>query len=150
MLCERSLYRFSHGSVLAEKQSIQNAVADSWTELHAMRLMTLHAAWKIDEYGVKAARTEISAIKFWGAGMLHDVIDRALQAHGSLGYSSDMPLESMYRYARAARIYDGPDEVHRAVVAKQVLRGYTAPPGEIPTEHVPTRRAALSAARENR
>ena len=150
MLCERSLYRYSHGSVLAEKQSIQNAIADSWTELHAMRLMTLHAAWKIDTHGVKAARTEISAIKFWGAGMLHDVVDRALQAHGSLGYSSDLPLESMYRFARAARIYDGPDEVHRQVVARQVLKNYTRPPGDVPTEHVPTRRAALLASRESR
>ena len=67
-------------------------------------------------------------IKFYGAQVLHDVVDRALQAHGSLGYSTDLPLEAMYRYARAARIYDGPDEVHRASVARQVLRGYEAPP----------------------
>lgn len=145
MLCERALYRYSHGSLLSEKQTIQNWIADSWTDLHAARLMTLHAAWKIDTQGVAAARTEISAIKFWGARMLHDVIDRAIQVHGSLGYSSDLPLESMYRYARAARIYDGPDEVHRVVVARQVLKGYTAPEGGIPTEHVPTRRAAWQA-----
>lgn len=142
MLCERALYRYSHGSLLSEKQTIQNWIADSWTDLHAARLMTLHAAWKIDTLGVAAARTEISAIKFWGARMLHDVIDRAIQVHGSLGYSSDLPLESMYRYARAARIYDGPDEVHRVVVARQVLKGYEAPVGGVPTEHVPTRRAA--------
>jgi acyl-CoA dehydrogenase len=73
--------------------------------------------------------------------VLHDVVDRALQAHGSLGYSTDLPLEAMYRHARAARIYDGPDEVHRQSVARQVLRGYAPPAGEIPTEHVPTRRA---------
>lgn len=143
MLCERSLYRYSHGSLLAEKQTIQNWIADSWVELHAARLMTLHAAWKIDTYGVRAARTEISAIKYHGARVLHDVIDRALQIHGALGYSGDMPLESMYRYARAARIYDGPDEVHRVVVAREVLKGYAAPPDGVPTEHIPTRRAAL-------
>jgi acyl-CoA dehydrogenase len=143
MLCERSLYRFSHGSLLSEKQTVQNWIADSWAQLHAARLMTLHAAWKIDTQGAKAARTEISAIKFWGAQMLHDVIDRALQIHGALGYSGDMPLEEMYRYARAARIYDGPDEVHRVVVARQVLKNYTAPPNGVPTEHIPTRRAAL-------
>ena len=74
--------------------------------------------------------------------MLHDVVDRALQAHGALGYSADMPLEAMYRHARAARLYDGPDEVHRQSVARQILRGYDPPPGEIPSEHVPTRRAA--------
>jgi len=146
MLCERALYRFSHGSMLSEKQTIQNWIADSWTDLHATRLMTLHAAWKIDTLGVAAARTEISAIKFWGARMLHDVIDRSIQIHGALGYSSDLPLESMYRYARAARIYDGPDEVHRVVVARQVLKKYQAPPDGVPTEHVPTRRAARAAA----
>lgn len=143
MLCERSLYRFSHGSMLAEKQTIQNWIADSWTQIHAARLMTLHAAWKIDTQGVYAARTEISAIKAWGAQMLHEVIDRALQAHGSLGYSGDLPLEEMYRYARAARIYDGPDEVHRVVVARQVLKGYTAPPDGVPSEHRDKRRAML-------
>ena len=142
MLCERSLYRFSHGSLLSEKQTVQNWIAESWADLHAARLMTLHAAWKIDELGVAQARTEISAIKFWGARMLHDVIDRAIQIHGSLGYSSDLPLEAMYRYARAARIYDGPDEVHRVVVARQVLKGYQAPTDGVPSEHVPTRRAA--------
>jgi acyl-CoA dehydrogenase len=74
--------------------------------------------------------------------MLHDVVDRAVQAHGALGYSTDLPLEAMYRYARAARIYDGPDEVHRASVARQVLRGYDPPPDGIPSEYVPTRREA--------
>ncbi len=70
-----------------------------------------------------AARRDIALIKFFGAKVLHDVIDRALQAHGALGYSTDLPLEAMYRYARAARFYDGPDEVHRASVARQILRG---------------------------
>ncbi len=77
-------------------------------------------------------------IKYYGARVLHNVIDRAMQVHGSLGYSTDMPLEAMYRYARAARIYDGPDEVHKVTVARQVLKGYT--PADVPTEHVPTRR----------
>jgi acyl-CoA dehydrogenase len=144
MLCERSLYRFSHGSMLSEKQTVQNWIADSWAQLNAARLMTLQAAWKIDTHGVGSARAEISAIKFWGAQMMHDVIDRSLQLHGSLGYSGDMPLEEMYRYARAARIYDGPDEVHRVVVARQVLKNYTAPADGVPTEHIPTRRAALA------
>jgi acyl-CoA dehydrogenase len=145
MLCERALYRYTHGSVLAEKQTVQNWVADSWAEIHAARLMTLHAAWKIDREGVASARTEIGAIKFWGAKVLHDVVDRALQAHGSLGYSADLPLEDMYRRARAARIYDGPDEVHRQSVARRVLRSYSAPPDGVPTEHVPSRRAAALA-----
>ena len=81
-------------------------------------------------------------IKHYGAQVLHDVIDRAVQAHGALGYSTDLPLEAMYRFARAARIYDGPDEVHRSSVARQVLRGYEAPEDGVPSEHVPTRRDA--------
>jgi acyl-CoA dehydrogenase len=108
----------------------------------AARLMTLHAAWRMDTEGVAAARTEIALIKFYGAGVLHDVIDRALQAHGGLGYSTDLPLEAMYRFARAARIYDGPDEVHRASVARQVLRGHQAPADGVPSEFIPARREA--------
>ena len=70
------------------------------------------------------------------------MIDRALQVHGSLGYSTDLPLEAMYRFARGARFYDGPDEVHRQSVARQILRGFEPPPDDVPSEHVPTRRAA--------
>jgi acyl-CoA dehydrogenase len=102
----------------------------------------LHAAWVIDTQGAAAARKEISLIKFFGAKVLHDVIDRAIQVCGALGYSSDLPLEEMYRHARAARLYDGPDEVHRVSVARQVLGGYQAPKGIWPTDHIPTRREA--------
>jgi acyl-CoA dehydrogenase len=102
--------------------------------------MTLHAAWTMDQVGASNARIEIAMIKYWGARVLHDVIDRAIQAHGSLGFSGDLPLEEMYRAARAARIYDGPDEVHKAAVARRILRGYS--PAEVPTEHVPSRAEA--------
>jgi acyl-CoA dehydrogenase len=139
MLCERAVSRSVHGSTLAEKQLVQAWVADSYAEIEAIRLLTLKAAWTIDTEGVRAAMNDISAIKYFGAKVLHDVIDRAIQLHGSLGYSSDLPLEEMYRLARAARIYDGPDEVHRVNVARRILRGYE--PREVPTEHVPTRRA---------
>ncbi len=142
MLCERATYRVAHGSVLGEKQTVQNWIADSAAQMQAARLMTLHAAWKIDTHGAAAARTDVSLIKFYGAQVLHDVIDRALQVHGSLGYSTDMPLEAMYRYARGARFYDGPDEVHRQAVARQILRGFEPPPGGVPSEHVPTREVA--------
>jgi acyl-CoA dehydrogenase len=140
MLCERALSREAFGGPLAHKQTVQNWIADSAAEMQAARLMTLHAAWVMDTRGASAARTDISMIKFYGARVLHDVVDRALQIHGSLGYSTDMPLEAMYRYARGARFYDGPDEVHRQSVARQILRGYEAPSDGIPTEHVPTRR----------
>jgi acyl-CoA dehydrogenase len=142
MLCERATYRYAFGSTLAEKQTVQNWIADSAAQMQAARLMTLHAAWRMDTEGAGAARTDISLIKFFGAEVLHDVVDRALQIHGSLGYSTDLPLEAMYRLARGARFYDGPDEVHRQSVARQILRGYQPPPGEVPSEHVPTRRAA--------
>ncbi|MCW3013126.1 MAG: acyl-CoA dehydrogenase [Solirubrobacterales bacterium] len=142
MLCERAQSRYAHGGLLADKQTIQNWIADSAAQMQAARLMTLHAAWKMDTQGAAAARTDISLIKFFGAGVMHDVVDRALQIHGSLGYSTDMPLEAMYRFARGARFYDGPDEVHRQSVARQFLRGYTAPIDGVPSEHVPTRRAA--------
>jgi acyl-CoA dehydrogenase len=79
-------------------------------------------------------------IKWWGAKVLYEVIDRAIQVHGSLGYTTDLPLESMYRHARAARIYDGPDEVHKVTIARQVLKGYE--PHDVPSDHVPTRREA--------
>jgi acyl-CoA dehydrogenase len=142
MLCERVLYRYAHGSTLSRHGTVQNWIADSEAEMQAARLLTLHAAWKMDTEGVVAARKEIAVIKFYGAKVLHDVVDRALQAHGGLGYSTDLPLEAMYRFARAARIYDGPDEVHRASVARQVLRGYEPPADEVPSEFIPARREA--------
>jgi acyl-CoA dehydrogenase len=142
LMCSYALEREVGGEPLAERQTVQNWIADSAAQMQAARLMTLHAAWKIDSEGPAAARTDVSMIKFHGAQVLHDVIDRALQIHGSLGYSTDMPLEAMYRFARGARLYDGPDEVHRQSVARQILRGYDPPPDEVPSEHIPTRRAA--------
>jgi acyl-CoA dehydrogenase len=140
MMCERALSRYTHGSLLADKQTIQNWIADSKAEMHAARLMTLHAAWKMDQVGAAASRDEIAMIKYYGASVLHNVVDRAIQTYGSLGYSTDMPLESMYRQARAARIYDGPDEVHRQTVARHALKNYEA--REVPSDHVPTRAQA--------
>ncbi len=120
LMCEWAKVRFAHGSMLAEKGEIQRYVAESAAEIQAARLMTLDAARLLDEGS--EARVQISLIKFWGARMLHNVIDRAIQVHGALGVTSDTPLEHMYREARFARIYDGPDEVHRMVVSRQLLR----------------------------
>jgi acyl-CoA dehydrogenase len=102
--------------------------------------MTLHAAWIVDRHGARAARQEISMIKFWGTQVMINVIDRAIQVCGALGYSSDLPLEAMFRWARAARLYDGVDEVHRNSVAKLVLRSHPLPDGPFPSDHLPTRR----------
>jgi acyl-CoA dehydrogenase len=139
-MCERAVSKSVHGSLLSEKQTIQNWVADSAASMEAARLMTLKAAWKMDQVGAAAARTEIAMIKYFGATIMHDVLDRAIQIHGSLGFSTDLPLEQMYRWSRAARLYDGPDEVHRVTVARRTLRSYE--PRDTPTEHIPTRREA--------
>ncbi len=122
MMCAYALKRESFGEPLANKQTVQNWIADSVAEISAARLLTLNAAWKMDLE--EDARSEISVIKFYVARVLHDVIDRAIQVHGALGYSKDTPLEMFYRDARAARIYDGPDEVHRQAVALRVLKTF--------------------------
>jgi len=122
IMCERAITRYAHGSLLSEKQMIQKFIADSATEIQAARLMTLEAAKKIDQG--EEARIDIAMIKVFGAKVLHDVVDRAIQVHGAMGVTSDTPLEKMYREARYARIYDGPDEVHTATVAKRILRKY--------------------------
>ncbi len=148
MLCERAVSRYAHGSILAEKQTIQNWVADSAAEIEAARLMTLQAAWKMDREGAPAARSEIAMIKYFGANVLYNVIDRAMQVNGALGLSGDLPLEHMYRRARGGRILDGPDEVHRMTVARRILRRYEA--HSVPSEHIPTRRAAAMAKYDSR
>jgi acyl-CoA dehydrogenase len=130
LMIARALERETRGQRLADFQSIQNWIADSAAELHGFRLMTLHAAWKMDRD--EDARKEISIIKFVGARVLQEVLDRAIQVHGALGFSQDSPLESWYREARAARIYDGPDEVHRMVVARHLLREFRATHSETP------------------
>lgn len=122
LMVKYSLQRKTRGQRLADLQTVQNWIADSWAEMQAARMLTLHAAWRLDQGD--EARTEISLIKFWGARSLINVIDRAIQVHGALGFSGDTPLEGYYREARAARIYDGPDEVHRMVVAKRILRAF--------------------------
>jgi len=119
LMCARATTRFAHGSLLSEKGEIQRYVAESAAEIQAARLMTLDAARVMD--GGSEARVEIALIKFWGARVLHDVIDRAIQVHGALGVTGDTPLEFMYREPRNARIYDVSDEVHRMVVARRFL-----------------------------
>ena len=121
LMCERAKVRYAHGSLLSEKGEIQRFIAESAAQIQAARLMTLDAARAVDSGG--DASVQISLIKFFGAQMLYDVIDRAIQVHGALGVTEDTPLERMYRDARYARIYDGPDEVHRMTVARRLLKG---------------------------
>jgi alkylation response protein AidB-like acyl-CoA dehydrogenase len=122
LLCSYSLEREAFGSRLADKQTVQNWIADSAAAIHACRLMTLDAARKIDQGD--EARVEISVIKFYAAQALHDVVDRAIQVHGARGLTDETPLAAMYASARAARIYDGPDEVHRMVVSRRILKEF--------------------------
>jgi len=122
LMCGRALEREAFGGPLAEKQTVQNWIADSAAEIQACRLLTLDAAHKIDQGD--EARVEISLIKFYAARVLHDVIDRAIQVHGALGLTDGTPLATMYASARGARIYDGPDEVHRMVVSRRILRTF--------------------------
>jgi alkylation response protein AidB-like acyl-CoA dehydrogenase len=122
LMCERALNRTAFGSPLADKQQVQQMIFETAAEIQSCRLLTLDAAHKIDQGD--PARVEIGLIKVVGAQMLHNAIDRAIQVFGAKGVSADTPLERMYRHARFARIYDGPDEVHRVSVARLILRAY--------------------------
>ena len=122
LMCDRANNRVAFGKTLGEHQQIQKFVFDSAAEIQASRLLTLHAAQKIDQGD--EARIEIGLIKVYGAAMLHNVIDRAIQVFGAKGVTEDTPLERMYRHARFARIYDGADEVHIQNTGRRILRRY--------------------------
>ncbi len=122
LMCTYALEREAFGGPLADKQTVQNWIADSAAEIQACRLLTMDAARKIDEGS--EARVEISLLKFYAARALNDVIDRAVQVHGARGLTDETPLAQMALLARAGRIYDGPDEVHRMVVARRILKAF--------------------------
>lgn len=125
MMCAYAARReLSPGKPLGSRQAVQHLIADSKAEIHAARLMVLDAAEKVEQLGAENARVEISVIKYFVAGVLQRVVDRAIQVHGGLGMSDDLPLSFFYRHERAARIYDGADEVHKTVVARAVLKEY--------------------------
>ncbi|MDG2426854.1 MAG: acyl-CoA dehydrogenase family protein [Acidimicrobiales bacterium] len=123
MMVERSLDRFSHGSLLAEKQGIQWLIADSTMELYQSKLMVLHAAYKIDRGD--DFKSEVSMAKHFVANSLNRIIDRAIQVHGALGYSTDTPLAHMFQQARWARFADGADEVHQMRIAQRSIAAWT-------------------------
>ena len=125
LMCKRAASRMiSPGKPLGTRQVVQMWIAESRTEIHASRLMVLSAAHAIDQKGSHGARDEIGMIKFFVAGVLQNVLDRAIQAHGALGLTDETPLAFWWRHERAARIYDGPDEVHKVALARRILRGY--------------------------
>ena len=123
MMCRHAVEReIAPQKPLGTRQIIQQWIAESRAEINAARLSVLHAAWKIDHQGAYAARDEISLIKFSVANVMQRVLDRAVQVHGALGMTDDTPLAYWYAHERAARIYDGPDEVHKTVVARRILK----------------------------
>ena len=142
MMCERALSRETQGSLLAEKQSVQTYIADSWIELLQFRLLVLNTAWLIDRGEKARARTQIAAVKVVTPRVLHDIVQRAVHVHGALGVSNEMPLGRMWMMVPVMAIVDGPTEVHRFSVAKRVLREYKAADGLFPGEHLPARREA--------
>ena len=138
MMCERAQSRSSFGKSFAKHQMVQQYIADSRIELETAKLLTLRAAWRFDRDGNLGARSDIAMCKVYNSQVVHNVVDRALQVHGSLGYSSDLPLERMYRMARMAPLVDGATEVHKVTIAKEELKRYPRVEGW-PSEHIPTR-----------
>ncbi|MCB0993473.1 MAG: acyl-CoA dehydrogenase family protein [Acidimicrobiales bacterium] len=141
MMAERAVSRPTKGSLLADKQMIQDFIATSSVEIRALKLLALHTAWLWDTQGASATRVEIAELKFWGAKILHDVIDRAIQVHGAIGWTTDLPLADMYVLARQMRIADGADEVHKSFVARKRVKDATPVEGW-PSEHIPSRQDA--------
>ncbi|WP_317129027.1 acyl-CoA dehydrogenase family protein [Mangrovivirga cuniculi] len=125
MMCKRAAGRsLGADTLLAHKQTVQNWIAESRASIDACRLMVLNAAHMLETVGSKTARNDISAIKFYVANMLQEVLDKAIQVHGAYGLTDDCILSHWYRHERAARIYDGPDEVHKSSLARQILKNY--------------------------
>ncbi|WP_017936759.1 acyl-CoA dehydrogenase family protein [Nocardioides sp. Iso805N] len=145
MMLERAVSRRTQGETLSRKQSVQQTIADSWIELQQFRLLVLHTAWKIDNAPHGAARIDIAMCKVAMARLMHDIIQRTLHLHGSLGTTLEMPLAGWWASVPQLALADGPTEVHQGTIAKQLLKDVRPAPGIFPTEHVPTR---LASARE--
>lgn len=143
MMTERAVSRVTKGKPLAQHQMVQDMIAESYAEIESARLLVMRAGWNMDHYGHSSeqALTDIAMTKFWVPRVLLNVLDRAIQIHGALGYTTDMPLESMYRLARSMRLADGADEVHKQTVCRKLLK-HVDPVEGWPTEHVPTARKA--------
>ena len=141
MMCERVLSRETQGEILATKQMVQEKIADSWMEIEQFRLFVLRTAWRIDKYkDYRKVRKDIAAIKAVMPKVFHDVAYRALHLHGSLGVSNEMPFSRQITEAFVMGLADGPTEVHKITVARQILREYEGTKGLFPTGHLPALR----------
>ncbi|MEW5811946.1 MAG: acyl-CoA dehydrogenase family protein [Actinomycetota bacterium] len=146
MMCERAVSRRTAGSLLADKQTVQGYIADSYAQLQQFRLLVLYTAWQIDKYNdYKVVRKDIATVKVVMPTVLHDIAWRAMQVHGALGVSNEMPLLGMVTGAAVLGLADGPTEVHKTTVAKQVLRDYTPSDDVWPSEWLPRKREAARA-----
>lgn len=145
MLCERAVSRETRGSRLADKQLVQEMVADSWMELEQFRLLVLQTAWKADRFGYGALRGEIAAVKALMPTVLRNVASRAIQLHGSLGTTNEMPLVAYLLDGFTMGLADGPTEVHKSTLARQILREVTPAKDIFPSEHIPAVRAKAEA-----
>ena len=146
MLCERAVSRYTQGEVLGNKQLVQEMVADSWMEIESFRLLTLQTAWKIDQYDdYQAVRADISAVKAMMQKVLHDVSARALQLHGSLGVTHEMPFVEHLVESFVLGLADGPTEVHKVTLARLLLKDYKPAPDAFPSEHLLRLREAAEA-----
>ena len=146
MMCERSLSRTTKGERLADKQLVQEKIADSWIEMESFRLLVLRTAWRIDQYNnYLKVRKDIAAIKAAMPKVYHDVVSRCIQVHGALGISNELPLSGMLLGSYVMGIADGPTEVHKVTVARQVLRDYEGTTDLFPDYTLPNRRAAALA-----
>jgi acyl-CoA dehydrogenase len=143
MMCERALSRTTKGEILADKQLVQEKIADSWIEMEAFRLMVLRTAWRIDQFNdYLKVRKDIAAIKAMMPKVYHDVVSRCIQVHGALGVSNELPLSGMLLGSYVMGIADGPTEVHKVTIARQVLRDYESTEALFPAYTLPNRRAA--------
>jgi acyl-CoA dehydrogenase len=143
MMCERVLSRDTRNGKLAELQLVQDKIADSWIEMEQFRLLVLRTAWLIDKHNdYRRVRKDIAAVKVAMPKVYHDVVQRAMHIHGALGVSNEMPFARMMIAAEVMGIADGPTEVHKVTIARQVLRGREPAEGLWPSGHLPSRREA--------
>ncbi len=146
MIRERAVSRYTQGGMLSDKQMIQQMIADSWMEIEAFRLLTLQTAWKIDQYNdYHAVRADISAVKAMMQKVLHDVSSRALQIHGSLGTSHEMPFVQYLTESFVLGLADGPTEVHKVTLARLLLADVEPAPDTFPSQHLLRLRAEAEA-----
>jgi acyl-CoA dehydrogenase len=146
MLCERALSRYTQGSILADKYSVQSYIADTYAELMSFKMLVLYTAWRIDKVqDYPAVRHDIAAIKVLTPQVLMNAVQRTIQVHGALGVTNELPLSHLWQAAISMGIIDGPTEVHKVTVARQLLKRYKPAEGMWPSEWIPGR---IEAAKE--